>query len=158
MSLKGKAAIVTGGNSGIGKAIVLELARQGAMVAINYIVDPEATEKLEKQIGSSGGQAIGVRADVSKVAELQSLVDAAVKAFGRVDIMVNNAGVETRTSLLDTTEQQYDRVQRLYPAQSLQAQFRLGRLTAYVQLYKALGGGWNLENPQVPPSTAAASC
>lgn len=47
-------------------------------------------------------------------------------------------------------------LQRLYPAQSLQAQFRLGRLTAYVQLYKALGGEWNLENPQVPPSTAAA--
>jgi glucose 1-dehydrogenase len=57
-----------------------------------------------------GRRAIGVKADVSKVDDLQTLVDAAVKAFGRVDIMVNNAGIETRTSVLDTTEQQYERV------------------------------------------------
>ena len=57
-----------------------------------------------------GDQAIGVKADVSKVAELQRLIDAAVKNFSRLDIMVNNAGVETRTSVLDTTEEQYDKV------------------------------------------------
>ena len=110
MTLQGKAAIVTGGNSGIGKAIALELARQGANVVIDYVVHPEATEEEEKQILAMGERAIGVKADVSKVDDLQMLVDAAVKAFGRVDIMVNNAGVETRTSVLDTTEQQYDRV------------------------------------------------
>ena len=110
MSLAGRAAIVTGGNSGIGRAIALELGKRGAMVAINYIVNPEATAELETQINASGGRAIGLKADVSRVVELQGLVDAAVSAFGRLDIMVNNAGVETRTSLLDTTEQQYDRV------------------------------------------------
>jgi glucose 1-dehydrogenase len=110
MTLQGKTAIVTGGNSGIGKAIVLELARQGANVVIDYVVHPEATEEEEKKILAMGQQAIGVKADVSKVDELQMLVDAAVKAFGRVDIMVNNAGIETRTSVLDTTEQQYERV------------------------------------------------
>jgi glucose 1-dehydrogenase len=136
MSLTGKAAIVTGGNSGIGKAIVLELARQGAMVAINYIVNPEATAELEKQIGASGGRAIGVKADVSKVAELQALVDAAVKAFGRLDIMVNNAGVETRTSLLDTTEQQYDRVLDI----NLKSAF-FGSQIAAKQMIKQGGGG-----------------
>jgi len=104
MSLKGKVAIVTGGNSGIGKAIALELARQGANIAIDYVVHPEATEEEERQIRAMGDQAIGVRADVSKVAELQNLIDETVKAFGRVDIMINNAGVETRTSILDTTE------------------------------------------------------
>ena len=97
MSLKGKVAIVTGGNSGIGKAIVLALAEQGANIVIDYVANPEATEELEKQVAALGDQAIGVEADVSKVADLQRLVDAAVKAFGRLDIMVNNAGVETRT-------------------------------------------------------------
>ncbi len=110
MSLEGKVAIVTGGNSGIGKAIALELARQGANIVIDYVVHPEATEEEEKQIVAMGRRAVGVKADVSKVAELQRLIDEAVKAFGRVDIMVNNAGVETRTSVLDTTEEQYDRV------------------------------------------------
>jgi glucose 1-dehydrogenase len=107
MTLKGKAAIVTGGNSGIGKAIVLALAGQGANVAIDYVSHPEATEELERQVAALGDKAIGVNADVSKVEDLQMLVDTAVKAFGHVDVMVNNAGVETRTSVLDTTEKQY---------------------------------------------------
>ena len=110
MTLKGKVAVVTGGNSGIGKAVVLELARQGANIVIDYVVHPEATEEVEKQIAALGDRSIGVLADVSKVADLEKLIGAAVKAFGRVDIMVNNAGVETRTSVLDTTEAQYDKV------------------------------------------------
>jgi len=110
MNLKGKVAIVSGGNSGIGAAIALELARQGANIVIDYVVHPEATEELEKQILALGDQTIGVKADVSKVEDLQMLVDETVKAFGRLDIMVNNAGVETRTSILDTTEAQYERV------------------------------------------------
>jgi glucose 1-dehydrogenase len=110
MSLKGKSAIVTGGNTGIGKAIVLALAEQGANVCIDYVANEQATEELEKKIVALGDQAIGVDADVSKVEDLQMLIDSTVKAFGRLDIMVNNAGVETRTSVLDTTEQQYDRV------------------------------------------------
>ncbi len=110
MSLQGKVAIVTGGNSGIGKAIALGLAKAGANIVIDYVVDPEATDALEQEIVSLGDQAIGVDADVSRVDELQKLVDAAVAKFGRLDVMVNNAGVETRTSVLDTTEAQYDRV------------------------------------------------
>jgi glucose 1-dehydrogenase len=110
MSLKNKVAIVTGGNSGIGQAIVLELARQEASTVIDYVVHPEATEALERQISKLGGQCIGVNADVSKVADLQKLVDAAVREFSRLDIMVNNAGIETRTSVLDTTEDQYGKV------------------------------------------------
>jgi glucose 1-dehydrogenase len=110
MALHGKVAIVTGGNTGIGKAIALALAGEGANIVIDYVADEQATEDLEKQIVALGDQAIGVDADVSKVADLTRLVEEAVKAFGRVDIMVNNAGVETRTSILDTTEQQYDKV------------------------------------------------
>lgn len=110
MSLKGKVAIVTGGNSGIGASIVLELAKQGANIVIDYVVHPETAEEMEKKVLALGDQVICVEADVSKVADLQNLVDRAVKKFGHVDILVNNAGIETRTSVLDTTEQQYDKV------------------------------------------------
>jgi glucose 1-dehydrogenase len=73
MSLKNKIAIVTGGNSGIGMATALELSRQGANVAINYVSRPETTEALEQQIVALGDRAIGVEADVSKIADLEKL-------------------------------------------------------------------------------------
>jgi glucose 1-dehydrogenase len=110
VGLDGKVAIVTGGNSGIGKAIVLEMARQGASVVIDYVVHPEATEELERQVKALGERAIGVQADVSKIDDLKKLIDAAVQSFGRLDIMVNNAGIETRHSILDADEKTYDRV------------------------------------------------
>jgi NAD(P)-dependent dehydrogenase (short-subunit alcohol dehydrogenase family) len=110
MSLKNKVAIVTGDNSGIGQAIVLELARQGVSIVIDYISHPEATEALEQQITALGGHSIVVEADVSRLADVQKLVDPAVDRFGRVDIVVNNASIETRTSVLDTTEDQYEKV------------------------------------------------
>jgi glucose 1-dehydrogenase len=110
MGLEGKVAIVTGGNSGIGKAIALALAEAGANLVIDFVAHPEATEALERQIHALGDRAIGVEADVSKVVDLQRLVDTAVAQLGRVDIMVNNAGIETRTSVLDTTEEQYEKV------------------------------------------------
>ncbi len=136
MSLKGKVAIVTGGNSGIGMSITLELAQQGANVVIDYVAHPEATEALEQKIAALGDQAIGVDADVSKVADLQKLVDAAVQKFGRVDIMVNNAGVETRTSVLDTTEAQYEKVLEI----NLKSAF-FGTQLAALQMIKQGGGG-----------------
>src|SRR5215467_2630818 len=104
MILPNKVAIVTGGNSGIGRAIAVELAREGAAVVINYVRDPAAAEALKQEIGRSGGQAIAVQGDVTQLADIQRLIDQAVQAFGRLDIMVNNASVETRTSLLDSTE------------------------------------------------------
>jgi glucose 1-dehydrogenase len=110
MSLQGKVAIVTGGNSGIGKAIALALAGGGADVVIDYVTHPEAADEVVGEIEGMGRRAIKVEADVSKVADLQRLVDTAVQELGRVDIMVNNAGVETRTSILDTSEDQYDKV------------------------------------------------
>ena len=74
MTLTGKVAIVTGGNSGIGKAIVLALAEAGANIVIDYVADEQATEDLERQIVALGDQAIGVEADVSKVADLERLI------------------------------------------------------------------------------------
>jgi len=136
MSLKNKVAIVTGGNSGIGQAIVLELARQGASIVIDYVVHPAATEALEQQIAKLGDQSIGVEADVSKLADLQKLVDSAVSRFGRLDIMVNNAGIETRTSVLDTTEDQYEKVMAI----NLKSAF-FGTQIAAKQMIKQGGGG-----------------
>jgi glucose 1-dehydrogenase len=136
MNLKDKVAIVTGGNSGIGKAIALELARQGANIVIDYVSHPEATEDLENQIHALGDKVIGVKADVSQMVELQNLFAAAVKEFGRVDIMVNNAGVETRTSVLNTTEAQYDRVLAI----NLKSAF-FGTQLAAQQMIKQGGGG-----------------
>src|SRR5277367_2501300 len=136
MNLKGKVAIVTGGNSGIGMAVVLELAKQGANIVIDFVVNPAATEALEKQVVALGDQAVGVQADVSKVSDLRKLVDAAVDAFGRVDIMVNNAGVETRSSVLDTTEEQYDKVLDI----NLKSAF-FGTQLAAKQMISQGGGG-----------------
>src|SRR5215831_3221956 len=136
MFLKGKVAIVTGGNSGIGKAIVLELAEEGANVAIDYVSHPDAAEALERQIVALGDQTVGVDADVSKIADLQRLIDETVKKFGRLDIMVNNAGIETRTSVLDTTEKQYDAVLQI----NLKSAF-FGTQLAAKQMIKQGGGG-----------------
>ncbi|MEB3255215.1 MAG: glucose 1-dehydrogenase [Synechococcaceae cyanobacterium] len=108
--LKGKVIIVTGGNSGIGKAIVQVVACMGARVVIDYRSHPEATEALEQQIGEIGGTCFGVQADVSNLEDLQRLVQETVARYGRLDVMVNNAGIETRTSILDTTPEDYDKV------------------------------------------------
>ena len=110
MALENKAAIVTGSDSGIGRAIAIELARQGAAVTINYHKNAEAAEATKREIEAAGGKAQVIQADVSSVADIQRLVDGTVAAFGRLDILVNNAGMETRTSTLDTTESQFDRV------------------------------------------------
>jgi glucose 1-dehydrogenase len=97
---------------------------------------PEATKALEEQLSKLGSQSIGVKADVSKLTDLQMLVDEAVSTFGRVDIMVNNAGIETRSSILDTTEDQYDRVMAI----NLKSAF-FGTQIVAQQMIKQGGGG-----------------
>jgi len=136
MTLTGKVAIVTGGNSGIGKAIVLALAEGGANVVIDYVADEKATEELEQQVAALGDKAIGVEADVSKVEDLERLIRSAVDAFGRLDVMVNNAGIETRSSILDTTEAQFDKVM----AVNLKSAF-FGTQLAAKQMIAQGGGG-----------------
>jgi glucose 1-dehydrogenase len=134
--LEGKVAIVTGGNSGIGKAVVLALAAKGARVVIDYVADEQATEDLERQIAGLGEMSVGIEADVSKVEDLQRMIDTAVSTYGRLDIMVNNAGIETRTSVLDTTEVQFEKVM----AVNLKSAF-FGTQLAAKQMIKQGGGG-----------------
>ena len=136
MSLEGKVAIVTGGNSGIGQAITLALAEARANVVIDYVTNPEATEELEQKVVALGDKALGVDADVSKVADLKLLINAAVSQFGRLDVMVNNAGIETRSSVLDSTEDQYERVLEI----NLKSAF-FGTQLAAKQMIAQGGGG-----------------
>ena len=135
MLLKDKTVIVTGGNSGIGAAIALAAGREGANVVIDYVVHPEATEELDDEITKAGSEAIGVDADVSKVADLRRLIEVAVAQYGRIDVLVNSAGIETRTSLLDTTEEDYDKVM----AVNLKSAFFGSQLAA--RQFIAQGGG-----------------
>jgi glucose 1-dehydrogenase len=110
MSLQGKVAIVTGGDSGIGHAISLELGRLGASVTVNYHRDAAAAAATVAAITAGGGKATAIQGDVASIADIANLVDGTVAAFGRLDVMVNNAGMETRTSTLETTEEQFDLV------------------------------------------------
>lgn len=110
MQLEDKVAIVTGSDSGIGHAIALELAAQGAAVTVNYHKNEAAADATLKTIEADGGRARVQQADVASVADVSALVEQTVAAFGRLDIMVNNAGMETRTSVLETTERQFDMV------------------------------------------------
>ncbi len=134
--LQGKVAIVTGGNTGIGKAVVLALAAQGSRVVIDYVANEQAEEELERQIAGLGEMAVGIEADVSKIEDLQRMIDTAVSTYGRLDVMVNNAGIETRTSVLDTTEGQFERVM----AVNLKSAF-FGTQLAAKQMIAQGGGG-----------------
>jgi glucose 1-dehydrogenase len=110
MALDGKVAIVTGGSSGIGQAIAVELASAGAAVMINYGHHRDGAEETLAEVEKAGGRGLIMQADVSSPSDLQAMVEETVKAFGRLDVMVNNAGMESRTSVLDTTEDVFDRV------------------------------------------------
>ncbi|CAI9409105.1 glucose 1-dehydrogenase [Aestuariimicrobium sp. T2.26MG-19.2B] len=107
-SLAGRTVVVTGGNTGIGAAICRAAGGQGCNVVIDFVGDDSPNARVIADVEKAGGRAIAVRADVTRVDDLQRLVDAAVDQFGRLDVWVNNAGVETRSSLLEATEAHYD--------------------------------------------------
>jgi 3-oxoacyl-[acyl-carrier protein] reductase len=115
IDLKGKTALVTGGARDIGRAIVLELASAGASVVVNYQRSADAAASLVKEIEAAGGRAVASKADVSKQAEVQRLVDGAAGAFGgRIDILVNNAGgLLARKKMAEMDEAFWDEVMAL---------------------------------------------
>lgn len=102
--LTGKVAIVTGASKGIGAAIAKTLAAAGASVVVNYASSKEGAEKVVAAIVGHGGNAIAVRGDVSKPADAEGLVDAAIKDYGRLDIVVNNSGIYEFAPLDEITE------------------------------------------------------
>jgi glucose 1-dehydrogenase len=110
MKLTGKTALVTGSNQGIGQAIALRLAEEGADLIIDYVTHPETAAETVESIRKLGRRAVAVQGDISKVADTQRMVAESVKALGGLDILVNNAGVERHASFWEVTEADYDLV------------------------------------------------
>lgn len=111
MDLNNKVALVTGGGTGIGKAVSLELARRGALVVVNYSKSEAEANETVNTIINQGGQAIAVQADVSKDQEVRSMVDSIIQHFGTIDLLVNNASITKHIALGDlekATEEVWD--------------------------------------------------
>jgi len=108
--LKNKVAVVTGASKGIGASIAKGLAAEGAAVVVNYASSKEGAEQVVAEINGKGGKAVAVQGDVAKVADVQRLFEETTKAFGRVDVLVNNAGIYEFTPLGEITEEQFHRL------------------------------------------------
>jgi 3-oxoacyl-[acyl-carrier protein] reductase len=112
-NLEGKVALVTGASKGIGAAIALRLARDGAAVVVNYSASADQAQAIVDQIGKAAGRAFAVAADVGKVDEIERLFEATLSHFGKLDILVNNAGIQLVKLLAEITEAEFDRIFRV---------------------------------------------
>ncbi|HEV8713684.1 MAG TPA: glucose 1-dehydrogenase [Candidatus Binatia bacterium] len=110
MRLEGKIALVTGSSQGIGRAIAVRFAQEGADVVINYHRAPGGAQEVLREVEAAGRRGLIVQADLSVTAEARKLVTTTVEHFGRLDILVNNAGIETPAPFWEVTEADYDRV------------------------------------------------
>jgi len=104
--LDSKVAVVTGADSGIGRAIAIQFAREGATVVVNYAHAQDKAEQVRQIIEQNQGKALVIQADVSQYQQATGLITQAVERFNRLDIMVNNAGMEIHSSFLDVSEEQ----------------------------------------------------
>lgn len=108
-TLNGKVVLVTGASRGIGSTIANQIAEAGAKVIVNYSGNKEAADKVVEQIIAKGGDAIAVQADVSKTDEVKNLFDIAIAHFGKIDVLVNNAGIMITKLIKDTTDEDFTR-------------------------------------------------
>ena len=108
--LAGKVAVVTGASKGIGAAVAKSLAAEGASVVVNYASSKAGADKVVASIHAAGGKAVAVGGDVSKAAEAKGIIDAAIKNYGKLDILVNNSGVYEFSPLTDVTEESFHRL------------------------------------------------
>jgi glucose 1-dehydrogenase len=108
--LEGKVAIVTGSGSGIGQAIAIRLASEGARVVIDYVGGDQGAQETHRAIAESGGEAEMVQADITLRADIDKLIDTAWSRFGSANILVNNAGMEHKSNFWETAEDEYDKV------------------------------------------------
>jgi glucose 1-dehydrogenase len=108
--LAGKVAVISGAGSGIGQAIAIRFASEGATVVVNYLDKPEGANETKAKAEAAGGKAITVQGDVTKTADTHNLIEETYKQLGRCDILVNNAGIEIGSDFWDVTEKDYDAV------------------------------------------------
>ena len=110
MRLKDKVVIVTGGGRGMGAAYCVAMAREGARVIVNYVGNAKAAESVVNQIRKDGGEALAFQADVGKKGDVQKMVDFTVQKYGRLDVMVSNAGLVHKAPLLEQSEEVIERI------------------------------------------------
>ena len=110
MRLKDKIALVTGSSRGVGRAVALGFAKEGAKLVINYTSNEKAANEVVEAVGSMGSKAVAVKADVAQKSDAENLVATAIDTFGRLDILVNNAGFTRPALMIKMTEDQWDQV------------------------------------------------
>lgn len=110
MRLAGKTALVTGSSQGIGEAIAIRMAEEGADIVINYFGHQESAEKIVDRIKGLGRRSLAISADISNVVQSRKLIHGSIDQLGRLDILVNNAGIERRADFWSVSEEDYDRV------------------------------------------------
>jgi 3-oxoacyl-[acyl-carrier protein] reductase len=149
--LKGKVAVVTGASKGIGATIAKAFAAEGASVVVNYASDKAGANAVVSAITAAGGKAVAVGGDVSKAAEAQGLIDAAIKNYGRLDVLVNNSGVYEFAAIEEFTENQFHKMFNINV---------LGLLLTTQAAVKRLGEGGSIINVgsiasrTTPPNTS----
>jgi glucose 1-dehydrogenase/3-oxoacyl-[acyl-carrier protein] reductase len=127
---------VTGSGRGIGRATALELAARGAHVAVNDVANPDSAQEVARLVRERGVHSVVLMGDVARAADVQRVIDAAVEAFGRLEILVNNAGVESIVPLLELTEAEWERVTQI----NLKGEWLCARAAAR-QMVRQGGGG-----------------
>ncbi len=157
MRLQGKVAIVTGAGTGIGQAIALGLAKEGAAIVVDYVGKASVSEDTLNKIQVMGGKSLGVDADISQPADVQALLEKTVAAFGKLDIFVNNAGIEKKFAFVDYPLAEWQKIM----AVNLTGPFLCSQAAAK-QMIKQGGGGRIINissvHEDLPMTTNAPYC